>query len=80
MAVKSWYGVLVAGDGFLLGGVKRQACSRFEDEADARAWVEVACEINASAGRQVAAAFVRPSTRRPEILHAGLVCALCHVW
>jgi hypothetical protein len=53
-------GHMVAGKGVLLGGVKKHTSHAFETEAEARAWLDVATEINQKAGRDVAQAYVTP--------------------
>lgn len=65
--IRSFYGVIAAGKGVLLGGVKVHTSSRFSTFENALKWMTVSVEANLEAGRDILQAEVAPSILKPEI-------------
>jgi hypothetical protein len=57
----SYVGVVKAGEGLLLGGVKVAKSVRFEDKRDALDWVDTTESVNRKANRDVVYARVETS-------------------
>jgi len=65
--IKSWYGIITAGDGLLIGGIRMHVSSRFETQKNARDWAEMCAQENEEAGRDVDTVSVMPSIKKHEI-------------
>jgi len=63
----SFFAVVRAGTGVLLGGVREHKSSRFARERDADSWAETVSRTNEEAGRDVRSISIVPSNLDPEI-------------
>lgn len=67
MEPRSYFGLVTAGNGFLLGGVKVHTSCFFRRNIDAIHWAETVARENRRAGRDVASVETYPSTEPYEI-------------
>lgn len=67
MVVKSYYAVLSADTGLLLGGVQRVQSSRFKKRYDAAMWLDTIIIGNEQAGRHLTNPNIIKSDCDPEI-------------
>ena len=68
MTTNSYYGVVTAGKGVLLGGVKKHSSVRFDNKTSAEEWVDTVKHVNLNAGRDVCSTAVVGSCQSPEII------------
>ena len=67
MLTQSYYGVVRAGKGFLLGGVKEHRSVRFPYKKDAEDWVDTVKKVNLASGRDVCSTAVVGSSKPHEL-------------